>query len=326
MTVRSLAIWLVTIVLAAMAVLAGCGDGTPDRDRDGKLYVVATVAMVGDVVQRVAGPDARVETLMGSGVDPHLYRPTRDDVRRLYDADVVFHSGYHLEGRMGEVLHALESRKPSVALAERAAIGVMADESENSHDPHCWMDPSRWKQIAGPMIEALAAARPAQRSAFEERAAAFEAECDALAEYGRRALDGVPAERRVLITSHDAFRYFGEAFGIRVLGLQGLSTESESSLRQINEVAAEVVRLKVPAVFVESSVPAKSVQALIDACASQGHTVRVGGELFSDAMGPPGTYEGTYIGMIDHNLTTVARALGGDAPATGMNGKLTVHP
>lgn len=309
-------------------LLAGC-DGTSaagpagKTSADGRLGVVATVAMVGNVVETVAGDDAAVETLIGTGVDPHLYRPTRDDVRKLHDAQVVFYSGYHLEGRMADMLHELARSKPSVAVAERANIGVAEPDNAASHDPHAWMDPSLWAKTADPIVETLAAARPEHRAGFEQRAAEFKRQCETLKTYGDEIMQTVPAERRVLVTSHDAFRYFSRSFGLRELSLQGLSTESEASLRKINDVANEVVRLKVPAVFIESSVPAKSVQSLIDACGAQGHTVVIGGELFSDAMGAAGTYEGTYVGMIDHNLTTIVRALGGQAPERGLNGKLS---
>jgi manganese/zinc/iron transport system substrate-binding protein len=305
--------------------LMGCGESGGSVTHGDKLRVVATVAMVGDVVEAVGGESIEVITLMGTSVDPHLHRPTRDDLRELERADIIFYSGFHLEGKMAEVLHDLASRKPSIAVAERTGLGVKADEGTDSYDPHLWMDPTRWKATADVIAQELGRLRPDERTGFEERAQAFEDRCDALASYGRQVMDTVPEHQRVLVTSHDAFRYFRMAFGVRELSLQGLSTESEASLGKINSVVDEVVRLKLPAVFIESSVPPKSVQALIDACRSQGHDVRIGGELFSDAMGQEGTYEGTYIGMIDHNLTTIVRALGGEAPERGLNGKLGPH-
>lgn len=328
------AAWVVLAASMAMGVamgvigsVVGCeplGSATP-ASTNGKLRVVATVAMVGDVVAAVGGDEVEVITLMGTSVDPHLHRPTRDDLRELDNADVIFYSGYHLEGKMAEVLHDLAARKPSIAVAERTELGIKADDGSDSYDPHLWMDPGRWQATADIIAKELAALRGEKRADFEQRAAAFKAECGKLVTYGTQIMATVPADHRVLVTSHDAFRYFRMAFGVRELSLQGISTESEASLQKINSVVNEVVRLKLPAVFIESSVPPKSVQALIDACKSQGHEVRVGGELFSDAMGLEGTYQGTYIGMVDHNLTTIVRALGGTAPERGLNGKLSVH-
>jgi manganese/zinc/iron transport system substrate-binding protein len=306
--------------------LSGCGDSDRgDARTSSKVRVVATVAMVGNVASAVGGEEVEVITLMGTSVDPHLHRPTRDDLRELENADIVFYSGYHLEGKMAEVLHDLAGRKPSIAVAEKTGFGIKADDGSDSYDPHLWMDPGRWKKTADSVAEELTKLRPDKGPEFVQRAEAFKAQCDALSTYGTQVMATVPEHHRVLVTSHDAFRYFRMAFGVRELSLQGISTESEASLQKINSVVNEVVKLKLPAVFIESSVPPKSVQALIDACRSQGHEVRIGGELFSDAMGRDGTYEGTYIGMIDHNLTTIVRALGGNAPERGLNGKLSPH-
>lgn len=320
-------IWMISaVVFGSLAVFAGgCDTSEATPNASGKIRVVATVAMVGDVAAAVGGEDVQVITLMGTSVDPHLHRPTRDDLRELENADIVFYAGYHLEGKMAEVLHDLAGRKPSVAVAERTGLAVKADDGTDSYDPHLWMDPGRWKNTADVIAEELGRLRPEKKAELAQRAQAFKGQCDALVTYGTQVIGTVPEHQRVLVTSHDAFRYFRMAFGVRELSLQGLSTESEASLQKINSVVNEVVRLKLPAVFIESSVPPKSVQALIDACRSQGHEVRIGGELFSDAMGQEGTYEGTYIGMIDHNLTTIVRALGGTAPERGLNGKLTSH-
>lgn len=320
--------WVLTIAsLVTFGLLgSGCSDGsTAEKPSNGKIRVVATVAMVGNVVTSVGGDEVEVVTLMGTSVDPHLHRPTRDDLRELENADMVFYSGYHLEGKMAEVLHDLAARKPSIAVAEHAQLGIKADDGTDSYDPHVWMDPGRWKATADVVAAELSKQRAVNASDFKARAEAFKSQCDALSAYGTQVMSTVPQDQRVLVTSHDAFRYFRMAFGVRELSLQGISTESEASLQKINSVVNEVVRLKLPAVFVESSVPPKSVQALIDACKSQGHAVKIGGELYSDAMGLDGTYEGTYIGMIDHNLTIIVRALGGTAPEHGLNGKLSVH-
>jgi manganese/zinc/iron transport system substrate-binding protein len=299
----------------------GCDRGETPRTV-GRPKVVATVAMVGDVARQIAGEHAEVVTLLGSGIDPHLYRPSRDDVAQLQSADVIFYVGYHLEGKMGELLESTAKSRKVIAVAEQAAIGLPVEDGNDAIDPHAWMDPARWSKVAQVIADQLAAAVPEHATVFRDRAEAYQAELRRLDDYARQVTATLPVERRVLVTSHDAFQYFRRAYDFRELSLQGVSTESEASLGRINEVVDAVVEGKVPAVFVESSVSPKSVQALIEAAAARGHTVGIGGELFSDAMGESGSYEGTYVGMIDHNVTTIVRALGGTAPERGLNGKL----
>lgn len=283
------------------------------------IRVVATVGMVGDMVKAVGGERVQVRTLMGPGVDPHLYKPTRDDVSALMDAQVVFHGGLMLEGKMTETLERMGRRKPVVAVTS----GLPADRvihpqgAEGHPDPHVWMDVSLWGACGAVVAETLARADPAGAEGYRSRAAAWARECGALHEYGKRVLATVPEKSRILVTSHDAFRYFGRAYGLRVEGVQGISTESEAGLQRIRELVGLVSENGVQAVFVESSVPRKSIEAIVEGAKARGHTLRVGGELFSDAMGNAGTWEGTYLGMLDHNITMVARALGGTAPEGG---------
>ena len=280
--------------------------------------------MVADIARNVAGDHAEVDSLMGEGVDPHLYKATRDDVVFLRDADVVFYSGLYLEGKMGFVLDQLGERRPVVAVTENIPHDYLLepDDSGGHADPHVWMDPDAWAQAVDVVVETLVAHDPVHADDYRRNAAVYKGELADLRDYGQRVLATVPESGRVLVTSHDAFGYFGRTFGLDVRGVQGLSTESEAGLRRVNELVDTLVDRQVRAVFVESSVPRKSIEALVNGAESRGRNIVIGGELFSDAMGEPGTYEGTYVGMIDHNLTTVARALGGDAPAGGMNGKL----
>lgn len=287
--------------------------------------VTTTAGMVTDIVSRVAGSKALVRGIMGAGVDPHLYKPTRDDVAALMRSEVVFYSGLMLEGKMASVLEKLSNRKPVHAVTQLIDRSyILESEDQAGHpDPHVWMDPIAWAKAVEAVALKLSEFDSRNADYYRANAAQLSAECQALFEYGRTSLHSVPPGRRMLISSHDAFRYFGRAFGLRVYGVQGISTESEAGLRKINQLADLIYESGIPAVFVESSVPRKTIQALVQGLRARGRELIIGGELFSDAMGEPGTYEGTYIGMIDHNITTIARSLGGDAPERGMHGKLT---
>ena len=287
--------------------------------------IVTTTAMIGDPVRHVVGDRGTVESLMGEGVDPHLYRPSRSDVARLTRADFIFFNGLNLEPQMEPALHRIaDTGKPVVAAAEAVDVShLLSSQDYAGHfDPHVWMDPGLWVAVAEAARDTLSAADPAGVESYAANAAAYSEQLLALRRYAEDTLSTVPAESRVLVTAHDAFNYFGRAYGFEVIGIQGISTESEAGLRRIEELVDLLVDRQIPAVFVESSVSERNVQALVDGAAARGHRVRIGGQLFSDAMGPHGTYEGTYIGMIDHNVTTIARALGGAAAPTGMNGQL----
>ncbi len=320
-------------LLAALLAGAGLGavPGGPQgaaaqpAQRQGPLRVLATIAMIGDLAREIGGERIRLEVLMGAGVDPHLYKPTRDDIARLLRAEVVFYNGLLLEGKMtdalirvarsGKPVHAVTELLPETALIE-------PDGADGHHDPHVWMDPRRWSRAAELIAERLAAQDPAGAETYRGNLAALLARIAALDTYAERAIATIPGGQRVLVTAHDAFHYFADRYGIEVLGIQGLSTESEAGVRRIEELVAVLADRRIPAVFVETSVSDRNVLALVEGAAARGHRVAIGGELFSDAMGAPGTYEGTYIGMIDHNVTTVVRALGGAAPARGFQGKL----
>jgi manganese/zinc/iron transport system substrate-binding protein len=281
--------------------------------------------MVTDIVREVAGEHARVIGLMGEGVDPHLYRPTRDDVARLLQADVVFYAGLMLEGRMTDTfLKVARKGIPVFAVTELLDEKFLLEpeEFQGHTDPHVWMDVQGWIQAVEVVSRSLAEVDPAHRAAYEANAARYRAELERLDAFARKVLGTIPVERRVLVTAHDAFNYFGRAYGVEVIGIQGISTESEAGIADINRLVDLLVARKIPAIFVETSVSNKNVQALVEGCRARGHTVRIGGTLFSDAMGAPGTYEGTYVGMIDHNVTTITRALGGEAPERGLNGRL----
>lgn len=288
------------------------------------LQVVATTGMIADLARQIGGDMVQVKGLMGPGVDPHAYRLTRSDIVAATRADLVLWNGLYLEAQVEGFMETLRARVPVTAVAEGLPKSVLLahEDYEGRFDPHVWMDPDLWAQCAAPVVEALSAARPEARGAFEANAARYTAEAAALARYSQDVLMQVPQEQRVLVTAHDAFNYFGAAYGFEVMGIQGISTESEAGLNRVSELVNLIVSRKLKAVFIETSVSDRNVRALIEGAAAQGHEVTIGGALFSDAMGQPGTYEGTWLGMIDHNVTTISRALGVDAPIRGRLGQL----
>jgi len=332
--VRSTTLPLIAVLLAG---LFGCGSEHPagegasdrpdasDAGLDHPYSIVTTTGMVTDLVRNVAGSHAEVTGIMGEGVDPHLYKPTRTDIVRVKEADVVFYSGLLLEGLMTDLfIKAAREGQRIHAVTELIDESYLLapDEFAGHWDPHVWMDVSAWSQCVDVVRDALTEIDPEHADDYRANAEAYLAQLDELDAYARKTISSIPESRRVLVTAHDAFNYFGRAYDIDVVGIQGISTESEAGLNDINRLIDLVVEREIPAVFVESSVSDKNVRALVEGANSRGWSITVGGELFSDAMGPTGTYEGAYVGMIDHNVTTIARALGGEAPARGMNGKL----
>jgi manganese/zinc/iron transport system substrate-binding protein len=302
----------------ALALLSACGDPAGPRD-DGRIEVVATTGMIADLARAVGGEHVAVTTLIREGLDPHLYIPASSDVKRLQGADLVLYNGLHLEGKLDSVLARIGSRgKPVVAVAAAVAeAGYPVLDDEDGSDPHLWMDVAAWMQVVEAIRAALAEALPERAESFASNAAAYLETLAALDAYARETLATIPESRRVLVTAHDAFGYLSRAYGIEVRGIQGISTESEAGIRDIEDLVAFLVARDIPAVFVESSVSDRNVRALIEGAAARGHAVEIGGELYSDSTGPAGTYEGTYVGMIDHNVTTIARALGGTPPENG---------
>lgn len=311
----------------AAAMISGLGLGlglAPALAQEGRLSVVATTGMIADAVAQVGGDRVSVQALMGPGVDPHTYRQTRSDIAAMTSADAVFWHGLYLEAQLEDLFHQLAGQNPVVALAEAlpAADLLGSEDYEGRHDPHVWMDPGLWAGVVEAARDALIELDPEGADTFTANAAAHLAEIAALGAYSAQVLATVPPEARVLVTAHDAFNYFGRAYGYEVMGIQGISTESEAGLAQIEHLVGVLVDRGIGAIFVRSSVSDRNVMALIEGAAARGHAVSIGGELFSDAMGDPGSYEGTYIGMIDHNVTTITRALGGEAPEGGLTGRL----
>lgn len=302
----------VTRVLALLVATGATGCGVADGEGgDGRLPVVATTGMVADVVRQVGGDQVRVEGLMGPGIDPHLYKASEGDVRRLWRARIVLYNGLHLEARMADVLARMSERTPTVAVAEAIDPRRLLSPAgyEGSHDPHVWFDVALWREVVAPVRDALSQVDPARADDYARNAAAYLEKLEALDAYVRARAAEVPVENRVLVTAHDAFHYFGEAYGFEVRGLQGISTASEAGAADVQALANLIAERRIPAIFVESSVPLRTIEAVRAAVRARGFDVAVGGQLYSDALGAPDSPAASYTGMVRHNIDTIVEAL-----------------
>ncbi|WNL42563.1 zinc ABC transporter substrate-binding protein [Halomonas sp. PAMB 3264] len=297
-------------LVAAMALLPLSSLSLADEP---PLNVVATIGMIADVAQNVGGECISVEAMMGPGVDPHLYQASANDVAMLRGAEQILYSGYALEGQLGSVLENFATRTPTLAVAPASIEEDALITSQGAYgvDPHLWMDVSLWANIVPTLSDTLIEARPACAATIEANAERYETKLLALHEWVKESIASIAEEQRVLVTAHDAFSYFGRAYDIDVEGIQGISTETETGIADIRNMANSVVERNVPAVFVESTINPRTIQAVIDAARQKGHEVVVGGELYSDAMGDDGTVDGTYMGMIYRNTEHIVEALGG---------------
>ncbi len=279
---------------------------------NGPLKVVTTTTMLTDLVKEIGGEAITVQGLMGSGVDPHLYKASEGDVSKLFNADLVFYSGLHLEGKLVEIFEKMEARgATTVALTssidENQLIG--SEYFASNYDPHVWFNLNFWKQMTVYATEELKKADPKNANLFQENSETYLKEIETLQVDLNKTIEELPTEKRVLVTAHDAFNYFGEAFGFEVVGLQGLSTATEAGVQDVQNLAKFIIERKVKAIFVESSVPKRTIEALEAAVLSKGHEVTIGGTLYSDALGTAGTVEGTYTGMFRYNVRTIVNAL-----------------
>lgn len=298
--------------LFALALVLSACTAQSTAASNGKLNIVVTTGMVADLVKNVGGRHVQVTALMGPGVDPHLYKASEGDMRRLQSADLIFYNGLHLEAQLGEVLKKMnEFGVQTVAVAEGIDPNrLLADPTyPDLYDPHVWFDVTLWMQAMERVKDTLIAADPGHANEYEAHARAYVQELEALHQYVLSQAARVPPEKRVLITAHDAFHYFGRAYGFEVRGLQGISTEAQPGAADVQNLAAFIVERRIPAIFVETSVPQRNIEAVQAAVQAQGFDVRLGGQLFSDAMGSEGTPEGTYIGMVKHNIDTIVGAL-----------------
>nr|WP_241154420.1 zinc ABC transporter substrate-binding protein [Staphylospora marina] len=285
----------------------GC-TGEKKRE-DGLIRVTVTTGMIGDIVENVGGKLVSVTTLMGPGVDPHFYKASQGDMEKLADADLVFYNGLHLEGKMVEIFGKMSKQKPVVAVTDGIDKDLLLKTADNQYDPHVWFDVKLWMKAVEQVKSTLVKTDPRHKDDYESQAAEYLKELEELDRYVREQLATIPKERRVLVTAHDAFGYFGRAYDMEVVGLQGISTASEYGLKDVQRLVNLLVDRKIKAVFVESSVSKRSLEAVVQGARTRNHEVTIGGELFSDAMGKRGTPEGTYIGMVKHNVNTIVKAL-----------------
>lgn len=297
-------------VLAALLVLTGCGNDTAESDNgNGKLDVVTTTGMIGDLVENIGGKHVEVTSLMGPGVDPHLYKATQGDVKTLDSADMIFYNGLHLEGKMTDIFEMMSKDKPTIAVTEDFKENQLRKVGASEHDPHVWFDVKLWIVAAEAVKKELIAKDPDHEAEYRENYEEYVVQLEELDKYVHEEIDKVPEDQRVLVTAHDAFGYYGQSYGLDVRGLQGINTLSEYGSKDVTDMRNYLVENKIKAIFIESSVPRKAIEAVIQGAGKQGHKVEIGGELFSDAMGERGTEEGTYIGMVRHNTDTIVRAL-----------------
>ncbi len=304
---------LALAALAATLVVVGCArhDARDAASAPRPLRVVATTGMVADIARGIGGDLVRVRALMGPGVDPHLFKASEGDVLRLQEADLVLYNGLHLEARLAHVFARMGGRIRAVAVAEAvpAARRLFAPGRERAPDPHVWFDVALWRLAAGRALDALAAADSVHAGAYRANAERYLASLDSLDAYVREQAGRVPPARRVLVTAHDAFNYFGHAYGFEVRGLQGFNTAAEAGTADVQELASFIARRRLPAIFAESSVSPRAVQAVRAAVRARGLDVALGGQLFSDSLGPEASPAGSYAGMVRHNIDTIVAAL-----------------
>ena len=280
----------------------------PHSDR---IQIVTTISQIGEPIEVIGGDRVDVESLMGPGVDPHLYKATQGDINTLQNADIILYNGLHLEGNMGEVFANMSGSKTIVGLGESLDKEKFLMDEEGAIDPHIWFDVELWKEALDVAVEELKQFSPEDADYFEENKQTYFSKLDELKKEAIEKISSIPEEQRVLVTAHDAFGYFGRMNDIEVIGLQGLSTEDEVGLSDIGSTVQLLIEKQVPAVFIESSINQSSIRAVIDGASKEGLEVTLGGELFSDAMGAKGTEEGTYLGMYHHNVNTIYQALTG---------------
>lgn len=278
---------------------------------DGPVSVTCTVGMIADVVRNIGGERVEVTALMGPGTDPHLYNATSGDRKALARSDIIFYCGHHLEGKMGEVLESFARKVPTVAVCERVDSKELLSDKDSPEvvDPHLWFDVVLWMRCTEILRDELSRFDPDSKDLYDRLAGDYLKKLEDLHLYVTKRAAEIPEKRRVLVTAHDAFQYFGHAYGIEVLGIQGLSTDSEPAVQKINELVGVIVERGVPAVFVESTISEKNVRSLIEGCNAKGHELKIGGSLYSDAMGATDSAAGTYIGMVRHNIDTIVDAL-----------------
>ena len=305
-------IWLKLVIIGFfLSMIVACSADSTTNEEKETITVTTTIAQIADIVENVGGEKVKVDSLMGPGIDPHLYRASQGDIRKLNNANIIFYNGLRLEGRMGEILSQMAKDKPVIAVAETIPTNLLLEdeEEEGEPDPHVWFDITLWLHAVDAVTNALIELDKENANFYENNATEYKSELEALHEYAKEQIATIPKESRVLVTAHDAFQYFGKAYDIEVMGLQGLSTDSEYGLRDVQELIDVITSRNIKAVFVESSISDDSITAVVEGAKRRGHDVVIGGELYSDAMGEAGTKEGTYVGMFEHNIKTIVESL-----------------
>ncbi|MGB0175839.1 MAG: metal ABC transporter solute-binding protein, Zn/Mn family [Owenweeksia sp.] len=303
----------IIVIISALVLGVACQNpaSTEGTSGQGKQQIVCTTGMLGDMVKNLLGDSVEVKILMGPGVDPHLYKATQGDIQLLSQARAIVYNGLHLEGKMGSIFEKLERQKVVIAAGDLVSPQRLINSTDfaGAHDPHIWFDVSIWIEAMDGVSQKLQKLYPDWRSYIQQNQMTYRQELEELHNYCISEIRSIPDSQRVIITAHDAFKYFGRAYDIEVRGLQGISTTAEYGLQDVTELVNFISERKIKALFVESSVPKRSIEAVIEGCRSKGHPVKLGGELFSDAMGAAGTPQGTYTGMVRHNVNTIVNAL-----------------
>lgn len=278
---------------------------------EAEVNIVCTTGMIGDAVKALTGDYAEVKVLMGPGVDPHLYKATQGDIEALTKADIVVYNGLHLEGKMTDIFKKLQATKTTIAMGDLLPQESLINTTDfaGAYDPHIWFSVELWSEAIAALNKELQKALPGHAASINSNTDQYLAQLEELHQFTKDHIEQIPEEQRVMITAHDAFKYFGRSYGVEVRGLQGISTASEYGIRDVSNLVNFVVERKIPAIFVESSVPRRSVEAVIEGAKERGHNLKLGGELYSDAMGAEGTEDGTYVGMVKHNVRTITEAL-----------------
>jgi manganese/zinc/iron transport system substrate-binding protein len=298
------------ILFLAASIFSACTAQQDEANNEG-IYVVTTTGMIEDAVKNIGGDYVRVDALMGPGIDPHLYKATQGDLEKLREADLILYNGLRLEGKMGDILEDLKRIKDVVAVAENIPEEELLTipSYNNNFDPHIWFDVSLWKTAVTNVGEALMDEDNANANIYRQNLEEYLQQLDTLHDYVKEQISTIPKQQRVLITAHDAFGYFGRAYDIEVRGLQGISTLSEPGVRDIKELVDYIIEKEIKAVFVETSVSERAIKAVVEGARQRGFDLKIGGNLFSDAMGQRGTPKGTYIGMVKANVETIVEAL-----------------
>lgn len=291
-------------------LIGACGPRQKE-EKSLKIVTVSTTGMIADAISNIAGDKAKVTALMGAGVDPHLYKVTQGDLEKLQEADLIFYNGLHLEGKMSEVLEKLAKKKKVIAVSASIPADKLRllDAEGKVFDPHIWFNVALWKEAVLHTSSEIQKQDPAHQDFYKANTETFAHKLDSLEQWIKTEIATIPSQSRLLITAHDAFGYFGDAYNVEVKGLQGISTVSDYGLNDVTSLVNLIVERKIKAIFIETSVSDKSIRAVVEGCRSKGHEVKIGGSLYSDAMGEPGTAEGTYIGMVAANVKTIVGAL-----------------